>query len=262
MIRKATNKDIDGLKELWKLCFTNDDQDDIDLFFDNRFSTANGLVYSQGKQIVSMMFRLPCKFQGENAWYLYALATHPDFRGLGYMAQLIEYSHAQMEKENIEYCLLLEGESSLCEYYKRFGYQSAFCYRLAKLSGQSDMSVLYADVEYVESIRSKKLVNAVQWDIEALSYANKYSKSINEQWFRVDDGYAIASKTDGKVYISELVCTDMIRAAQSVNTYYSVNECIVKLPPNMTIGDKIYRGMIYAPNGQTIKDAYISMELE
>ena len=262
MIRNATKQDEEKLKSLWKTCFRDDEQSDIDLFFNNRFASANGLVYTQGEQIVSMMFRLPCKFQGKNSMYLYALATHPDFRKLGYMSQLIEYAHAQMKKDNIEYSLLLESEKSLCNYYKRFNYQSSFCYRLAKLSGQSDMSVLYADVEYVESIRSKRLKHAVQWDIDALSYANKYSKSINEQWFRVDDGYAIASKKDGKVYISELVCTDMIRAAQSVNTYFSANECIVKLPPDMTLGDKIYRGMIYAPSGEIIKDAYISMELE
>ena len=124
MIRTATHCDIAALRELWTEVF-NDSPLFLDRFFGNLFVPDNCLVAERGGQIASMLFLLKAtasRQQGDCPLrYVYACATHPDFREKGLMGQLLEAAVQLADKEGFG-LILIPASEPLSRYYKRFGF--------------------------------------------------------------------------------------------------------------------------------------------
>ena len=75
----AQERDIPALKALWKLVFVDTDEL-IDAFFELLFPDCRTAVVEEDGGIVAAAYAVAL----ENARYVYAVATHPDYRGKGY----------------------------------------------------------------------------------------------------------------------------------------------------------------------------------
>lgn len=71
---------------------------------------------------VSMLFSLPCEiYRGNERYefiYIFAAATHPDYRKKGYMEQLLK----KVQKKYNKPILLRPANENLINYYKKFGF--------------------------------------------------------------------------------------------------------------------------------------------
>ena len=73
-----------------------------------------------GERLVSMLFLLDCTYNGQQGAYVYAVATHPDYRKQGFMQKCIDYSQAL----DYDFLCLVPAEAYLFDVYAKFGFQS------------------------------------------------------------------------------------------------------------------------------------------
>ena len=107
------------IKEIYRHSFGEDSE------FENKLFELCG-DYIERLEIngvtVSFLFLLPCQIQwGENskkAYYLFAAATHRDYRKKGYMGRLLE----KVKGSVTDPIILRPAEENLVEYYKKFGF--------------------------------------------------------------------------------------------------------------------------------------------
>jgi hypothetical protein len=123
----ADETDREAVMHLWQTCF-GDDEAYVDFYFKNRFSVENMLVIHRDGRPVSMASLLPVTLtvDGERveAYYVYAVATLPEYRGQGLASRIL--SHA---KDKIGRPLLLQVENGSMEleaFYGKQGFFSAF----------------------------------------------------------------------------------------------------------------------------------------
>ncbi len=123
---------------LYKTAF-NDPDDFTEDFIDRYFETSCRYTVKDGR-VVSMLFLLDATMQkGEEMLcgkYLYAAATHPDFKGQGLMTDLIEKAKRETAEKG-EFLLTKPATETLFNFYKKFGFKTAVFskdeqYRLTK----------------------------------------------------------------------------------------------------------------------------------
>ena len=114
---------IPQLKKLWHLGF-GDSEDFIDLFFSTAFSPDRCRVILLEGQPVAAHYWLDVTCRNQKMAYLYAVVTHPDFRGQGLCRRLMEDTHVLFRAQG--YCaeLLVPGEPGLRRMYAKMGYQN------------------------------------------------------------------------------------------------------------------------------------------
>ena len=78
-LRQAERGDIPALKALWQLVFGDTDEF-LDAFFELLFPDCRVAVMEEGGRIAAAAYAIGL----ENIRYIYAVATHPDYRGKGY----------------------------------------------------------------------------------------------------------------------------------------------------------------------------------
>lgn len=97
MIRWAKEADKERIRQLWELCFS-DSPPWTDWFFQTRFRSEQTVCWQEDGQIVSDMqlFPYPLRLRGQTvpALCVTGVATHPDYRGRGYMGKLFAYTMA------------------------------------------------------------------------------------------------------------------------------------------------------------------------
>ncbi|HWQ77653.1 MAG TPA: GNAT family N-acetyltransferase, partial [Anaerovoracaceae bacterium] len=135
--RLAKKEDLKELKEIWKLCFGDEDSF-IDFYFQRRDWVKETAVLVQDGRIASMLTMIPVDIVGEDggkrrASMLYAIATHPDFRKKGYAEQLIEFSNEYLLSQQVSVTLLVPAGEGLFRFYGKRGYQDGFTIREAVL---------------------------------------------------------------------------------------------------------------------------------
>lgn len=111
---------------LYKIAF-NDPDDFTKDFIDRYFETSCRYTVKDGR-VVSMLFLLDATMQKGDEMlcgkYLYAAATHPDFKGQGLMTDLIEKAKRETAEKG-EFLLTKPATESLFDYYKRLGFKLA-----------------------------------------------------------------------------------------------------------------------------------------
>lgn len=177
-LRAAAPEDMPALRENWRTSF-GDSDDYLDFFFTRRFVPENTLVASVGGRVVSQLFLLPSLLRTQdgmlNADYLFAAATHPDFRRQGIMGTLLSRARSFCEERGKDAIVLLPGTRELYRYYAQYGYETAFLRRRwdvtrDELAGmavplkENDNAV--SVLQHILSVR-----DGLRWDAEAIGYA-------------------------------------------------------------------------------------------
>lgn len=146
--RLAKKKDLKELKEIWKLCFGDEDAF-IDYYFQSRDWVKETAVLVRDGRIASMLTMIPVNMVGKDgekrrASMLYAIATHPDFQKRGYADRLIDFSNEYLLSQQISVTLLVPAGEDLFRFYGKRGYQEGFFIREAVL-GRGEIEELAGD---------------------------------------------------------------------------------------------------------------------
>lgn len=121
-IEYPDEKQLPRLKELWKLAF-GDEGDFVEAFFSHAYASDRCRVTLDGERVAAMLYWLDCEYQGRKSAYLYAVATHPDFRGQGLCRALLEDTHECLAGRGYAAALLYPAGEGLRQMYGKMGYQ-------------------------------------------------------------------------------------------------------------------------------------------
>lgn len=118
------------LRTLWHDVF-GDSYEYIDAFFAAYPCEEVVHTLSIGGQVVSVLYALPFTLYngGENvqAAYIYAVATHPHYRGRGYMSLLMRQVEQLLSGRGVRVLFLLPATDALRGFYARLGYAHCSC---------------------------------------------------------------------------------------------------------------------------------------
>lgn len=138
-MRLAETGDLNRLKEIWKLCFGDEDQY-IETYFNNRDWKAETAVLLKGDQIVSMLAMIPADLvqsdgNRRKSAMIYAVATHPDEQKKGLADDLMRFSNQFLVSQGVFETFLVPAGEQLFQFYEKRGYGEAFYHRQREISG-------------------------------------------------------------------------------------------------------------------------------
>lgn len=132
-IRPAGKGDADRQKKIWKLCFGDDDAY-IDFYFASRYKEDKTLLMLLNGQIVSMLTIIPVEVVTADgrtfpSAMLYAVATHPEYRGRGFASRLMDFCDRHLKQNRMEMSVIVPAEERLFDFYGKLGYKKGFYVR-------------------------------------------------------------------------------------------------------------------------------------
>lgn len=122
MIYFADLQDRGDLIELWKQAF-GDSEEYIEMFLAENASLCKIVIYRAEGKIASATYLLPVSYAradhtNAKAWYLYAAATLPEYRGNGFFGEVLGF----IQEWFLEPVFLVPAQKSLISYYERHGF--------------------------------------------------------------------------------------------------------------------------------------------
>lgn len=179
MIEFSNSKYIPQLKKLWNEVF-GDEEKYLNSFFSHMYSNDNTLIWLEDDKVVAMLYIIPYDMIIDNKkvpiMYLYALATNPDYRGIGIMSKLIEKAHSLGQSRGYTFSALIPASLKLFNYYKKFDYQTFFFKTKLTLSHEDLINISPIDI-YETNIDSL-------WDLYITSkFYNENSIILNKDQF-------------------------------------------------------------------------------
>lgn len=132
-VRLALKNEIVRQKEIWKLCFGDEDSF-IDFYYANRYKEDATLLLHEEGDIAAMLTMIPVKMVDANnrsfdTAMLYAIATHPEYQNRGLATQLMNSCNELLAANHKEFSILVPAEKKLFDFYCRQGYREGFYIR-------------------------------------------------------------------------------------------------------------------------------------
>lgn len=113
---------IPDLRQLWKLAFGDSDAF-LDVFFGTAFSPERCRCVTVGQKAAAALYWFNTECEGTKLVYLYAVATHPDYRHRGLCRRLMEDTHVLLSERGYAGALLVPQEEGLRAMYAAMGYR-------------------------------------------------------------------------------------------------------------------------------------------
>lgn len=122
-IEAAVPEQIPQLLALWKDAFGEWDGF-WELYLNTAFSPSRCRCMTEGKQIAASLCWFDTQCNGQKQAYIYAVVTHPAYRGRGLCRRLIEDTHQHLAALGYAAALLVPAEEGLREMYQKMGYRN------------------------------------------------------------------------------------------------------------------------------------------
>lgn len=167
--------DIAGLRQLWKLAF-GDTEEFLDSFFETAFSSDRCLFWKAEDKIAAALYWFDCEYDGRKAAYIYAVATHTDFRGRGLCRQLMAKTHELLKEQGYDAALLVPQDEGLRKMYAAMGYQDATSVSELTCEAGEPAACRKVDAQEYAALRRKLLPEGgVVQEGENLRFLNTYA---------------------------------------------------------------------------------------
>ncbi|MDD2189784.1 MAG: GNAT family N-acetyltransferase [Eubacteriales bacterium] len=251
-IRKAYKDDLESLKEIWKLCFEDEDSY-IDFYFSNRDWTSEMAVLLLDGSIISMLTMIPVDLIEGNGRKIrssmfYAIATHPQYRKRGLADTLMEWSSRYLLSDDIPVTVLVPAEPGLFDFYDGRGYKTACFIREEVLtrtliekfsySNQQECRLYPAEPDRYNRIRKKLLAGFPYIDYREaeILYQKKASQLFSADIYTIiagkEEGCAIVERTEEKVFIKEILIPRgyLISAVKEISKLMPAQYYILRTP--------------------------------
>jgi ribosomal protein S18 acetylase RimI-like enzyme len=251
-VRLAQKDDIARQKELWKLCFGDDDRF-IDFYYSNRYKENEALLLLQNGIIVAMLTMISVKVvtpdnRHFDSTMLYAIATHPKYQNRGLATRLIDYCNQYLLSNHKRISMVVPAEKDLFDFYRKQGYQEGFLIRELILTRneincfnspyfQCTITTISAD-KY--NLRRNLLLQGklfIEYDNEEILYQKKLSQLSGADIFAIDidsiKGCVVTERaTLDKVIIKEILVPEeyLYPAIQKLAQLLPAQEYVLRTP--------------------------------
>lgn len=216
----VTNDDIPDLKNLWKTVF-GDDDGVIGFFFTKTVDTDDIYAYKRDGRIVSAFYLIDAPLvigsHEIKAKYLYAAATHPDYRNFGIMGDMIKYALNYVRINDYKAVYLYPAEERLYDYYSKFGFIKSFRCRIyelgsAALEKYKNQRYFNTTLSYAQMRNCVPSENYAKFGESYLDFARFCTLNGGfEESFLFDDGdkvFVIGHYKDNVMYVDEAFSSD------------------------------------------------------
>jgi ribosomal protein S18 acetylase RimI-like enzyme len=152
-IRYGTVDDRDAVSRLWLLCFPGDALY-LRFFLTHIYTPETVLLACRNDEPVGMAHILPRTMRSPGGSvcpirYVYAVATHPNYRGRGVCSALMTRLFSDMYDNNEPIAVLKPETAALSVFYRRFGFMPVF--RQPEY-GQADQAMRKADERDIDAL--------------------------------------------------------------------------------------------------------------
>lgn len=188
------------LKALWSLAF-GDSYEAIGQFFSTAYAPRHCRCVLLDGQAAAALYWLDAQWDGQKLAYLYAVATHPDFRNRGLCRALMADTHELLAELGYDGALLTPAQTPLRRMYAGMGYQD--CCSVSELSCAAGAPVAVRKIGREEyALLRRKLLpeGGVIQEGENLAYLETYA-----QLCAGEDFLLAAVQEDGKLCGLELL---------------------------------------------------------
>ena len=264
--RTAAAQDLPALRENWRLAFGDDDAY-LDFFFARRFDPQKTPVALIGGRVVSQLFLLPASLiAGTGAYpvyYLFAAATHPQYRGRGLMAKLLREAERMARADGMRGIVLLPGEPGLYRYYAQHGYETAFTRRVWTAT-RAQLAAIAAQAPQTDALpfllRYFPKREGLCWDADALTYALEEHRRFRGKWAATADAFVSVGEDE-----AHCLCrpADFPLAAGLLLRLTDSSNLTIRCPADIPYGEVQDGGMIrFLGERIALQKAYISFAME
>ena len=143
-----SDEHVPALKALWQDVF-GDSRNVIDNFFNKTARLENIVCAFHGGKPVSVLYAIDSTvyLNGEEkkAYYVYAVCTHPQYRGKGCMALTFSFLEKLSVERDVSYLFLVPAEKSLFSMYERLGFKVGFT-RAKRLVKRDDFLAIEGEI--------------------------------------------------------------------------------------------------------------------
>lgn len=154
MIRYGMDRDFERAKKIWQECFL-DSESEVEFYFKNLYDRHKYLILEEDDEIKASLHENPYKlnFNGTvfDSIYLVGLAVSPEYRGKGYMDQLMREALIENRKREIPFIFLSPINP---EIYRKYGFE--YVTRLNNYSMRTE-SIPYNKIERAYDIKRVEL---------------------------------------------------------------------------------------------------------
>lgn len=144
------------LEALWQLAF-RDEESFIRLFFTRVYSPERCRCVLVDGQAAAVLYWFDGEYRNQQFAYLYAVATHPDFRRRGLCRALVEDTHVLLTRQGYDGTLLLPAEEGLRCMYRQMGYRDCCTVSQFTCRAETPIPIWSVDQEEYARLRRKLL---------------------------------------------------------------------------------------------------------
>lgn len=213
-IRFPLESEYESLKALWQTAF-DDTKESLDYFFKNTISPERVLAVFDGSAPVSALYMLESDIlnngKSYSAYYIYAVCTHPDYRGKGLMKKLFKELFGIAKSRKIDYLFLVPEEEYLFGIYERLGFKTGFAYSERAVFKKGFINdrehqiqkLTYKDYRKILFENSANSPVAVLKESTFNSFFNSVSGEVKTVFIE-NEGYALYEETEETLTVFEL----------------------------------------------------------
>ena len=118
--------DFPALTHIWEHSF-EETREDAHFFLKNRFRPGETLILRNANGApVAMLTLIPARLNDVPGAYIYAVATHENYRGQGLMRTLHAEAIRYLKTQGIRFTCLAPASASLFSLYQKLGYKTRF----------------------------------------------------------------------------------------------------------------------------------------
>ncbi len=213
-IRFPLESEYEKLKALWQTAF-DDSKESLDFFFENAVSPQRVLAVFEANVPVSVLYMLESEIvkdkKAYSAYYIYAVCTHPQYRGKGLMKSLFKELFKLAKRRSVDYLFLVPEEEYLFEIYKNMGFKNGFFYSQETLFKRDFENTQYMKVQTLTYEDYRKLIEAnlpsVPVAVLKESTFGSFFNSVSGEvkiYFVKNEGYALCEETEEMLTVYEL----------------------------------------------------------
>ncbi len=240
VLRVSVPTDVPALKQLWKMAFGDEDAY-IEHFFTRYYTPQRMLVLEEEGQVRAMTawFDMPLVFADGTkvpSAYLYAVATHPEFRGKGLAGRLLDFAGKWLGERGCACLTTVPARPDLHAFFARNGFEEGFALSRKEWEdpGEGARAALTpVNGEIYGVLREGQLAGTTHaaYSTAALDYQHGTCALSGGGLYRVGaDGCACVEVSGDTVFVKELLTTDIPAAMRAIAAHHSGKYYQVRTP--------------------------------
>lgn len=213
-IRFPSESEYENLKALWQTAF-DDTKESLDYFFKNIISPERVLAAFENEKPVSALYMLESEILIEgkaySSYYIYAVCTHPDYRGKGLMKMLFQELFKIAKSRSIDYLFLVPEKEYLFKVYEKIGFEKGFSYSekmvfkkdFINVGNNKVQTLTYEDYRKILFENSVNIPVALLGESTFSSFFHSVSGEVKTVYIE-NEGYALYEETEETLTVFEL----------------------------------------------------------